>query len=79
MLINLFFFFILEKYIYVGRLLKPGEQPTNYSDEDDETTTTTAATADKPKEEWPNYFEMGTYEENNINLNNHHLCDLFGF
>lgn len=25
-----------EKYIYVGRLLKPGEQPTNYSDEDDD-------------------------------------------
>ncbi|CRL02334.1 CLUMA_CG015098, isoform A [Clunio marinus] len=27
-----------EKYDLVGRLLKPGEQPTNYSDEDDEPT-----------------------------------------
>ncbi|KAL1505445.1 hypothetical protein ABEB36_005013 [Hypothenemus hampei] len=25
-----------EKYEYVGRLLKPGEQPNNYSDEEDE-------------------------------------------
>ncbi|XP_030768161.1 membrane-associated progesterone receptor component 1-like [Sitophilus oryzae] len=28
-----------EKYDIVGRLLKPGEQPTNYSDEEDETNT----------------------------------------
>ena len=27
---------LLEKYELVGRLLKVGEQPTNYSDEDDE-------------------------------------------
>lgn len=27
---------ILEKYDYVGKLLKPGEAPTNYSDEEDE-------------------------------------------
>ncbi|XP_055910171.1 membrane-associated progesterone receptor component 1-like [Eupeodes corollae] len=27
-----------EKYIYVGRLLKKGEQPTNYSDEDEDAT-----------------------------------------
>lgn len=26
----------LEKYDLVGKLLKPGEQPTNYSDEEDE-------------------------------------------
>lgn len=26
-----------EKYILVGRLLKPGEQPTSYSDEDEDT------------------------------------------
>ncbi|NEU33395.1 hypothetical protein GN156_22155, partial [bacterium LRH843] len=25
-----------EKYIYVGKLLKPGEVPTNYSDEEEE-------------------------------------------
>nr|QKO20385.1 cytochrome b5-like protein [Lymnaea stagnalis] len=30
-----------EKYVYVGKLLKPGEQPTDYSDtEDDEKTET---------------------------------------
>ncbi|ERL94417.1 membrane-associated progesterone receptor component 1 [Dendroctonus ponderosae] len=28
-----------EKYDYVGRLLKPGEQPNNYSDEEDESNT----------------------------------------
>jgi len=27
-----------EKYEYVGRLLRPGEQPNSYSDEEDETT-----------------------------------------
>ena len=27
---------IAEKYEYVGRLLKPGEEPTNYSDEEEE-------------------------------------------
>lgn len=32
------FFFYSEKYEYVGRLLRPGEQPTSYSDEEDETT-----------------------------------------
>lgn len=39
-----------EKYVLVGRLLKPGEQPTSYSDEDEDTpnessTPTTAAGA----------------------------------
>lgn len=39
-----------EKYVLVGRLLKPGEQPTSYSDEDEDTpnessTPTTAATS----------------------------------
>jgi len=31
-----FFFLITERYDYVGKLLKPGEAPTNYSDEEDE-------------------------------------------
>lgn len=46
-----------EKYILVGRLLKPGEQPTNYSDEDEDTPTestptgeTKAATSQKDNE-----------------------------
>lgn len=30
------FYVFLEKYEYVGRLLKPGEQHTNYSDEEGE-------------------------------------------
>jgi membrane-associated progesterone receptor component len=29
-------FVFTEKYDYVGRLLKPGEEPTNYSDEEEE-------------------------------------------
>ncbi|XP_072386500.1 membrane-associated progesterone receptor component 1 [Diabrotica undecimpunctata] len=36
-----------EKYDFVGRLLKPGEQPTNYSDEEDES----AAGGDKADKE----------------------------
>lgn len=36
-----------EKYEFVGRLLRPGEEPTNYSDEEDESNAVEA----KPKEE----------------------------
>lgn len=39
-------FIVIEKYDYVGRLLKPGEQPTNYSDEEDE-----PASGDKSKDD----------------------------
>lgn len=28
--------FFLERYDYVGKLLKPGEAPTNYSDEEED-------------------------------------------
>lgn len=28
--------YFVEKYDLVGKLLKPGEQPTSYSDEEDE-------------------------------------------
>lgn len=28
-----------EKYSVVGKLLRPGDQPTNYSDEDDDVST----------------------------------------
>lgn len=31
-----FIYFVSEKYDFIGRLLKPGEQPTNYSDEEDD-------------------------------------------
>ncbi|GFR67695.1 membrane-associated progesterone receptor component 1-like [Elysia marginata] len=35
-----------EKYIYVGKLLKPGEQPTEYSDTEDEEKTDTEKKAE---------------------------------
>lgn len=38
-----------EKYDLVGRLLKPGEQPTNYSDEDEDAAT--EKPNEKPKDE----------------------------
>lgn len=31
----IFNFAFAEKYHYVGRLLKPGEEPTDYSDEEE--------------------------------------------
>lgn len=34
----------------MGRLLRPGEQPTSYSDEEDESN---ASSSEKPKEEEP--------------------------
>lgn len=41
-----------EKYDLVGRLLKPGEQPTNYSDEEEESPAVVpAGTGDKPKDD----------------------------
>lgn len=44
-------FFFLEKYDYVGRLLKPGELPTNYSDEEEEGSQQEAE--GKSKYDWP--------------------------
>lgn len=38
-----------EKYILVGRLLKPGEQPTNYSDEDEDTSNEIGSSAIKKR------------------------------
>lgn len=40
-----------EKYILVGRLLKPGEQPTNYSDEDEDTPNESTPTGDSGSKE----------------------------
>lgn len=39
-----------EKYDYVGRLLRPGEEPTNYSEEEEEGSQ--QEPAEKPKDEW---------------------------
>jgi membrane-associated progesterone receptor component len=44
-----FMFVFAEKYDYVGRLLKPGEEPTNYSDEEEEGSQ--QESAEKPKDE----------------------------
>ena len=38
---------IVEKYDLVGRLLKPGEEPTDYSDTEEEHNA-----SDRPKEDW---------------------------
>jgi len=35
---------IVEKYDHVGRLLKPGEEPTDYTDTEEE-----HSTSDRPK------------------------------
>jgi membrane-associated progesterone receptor component len=35
-MVFLCFVVFADKYDYVGRLLKPGEEPTNYSDEEEE-------------------------------------------
>lgn len=43
-----YYLIFTEKYDLVGRLLKPGEQPTNYSDEEDEAP---AAGGDKAKDD----------------------------
>ncbi|XP_049862260.1 membrane-associated progesterone receptor component 1-like [Schistocerca gregaria] len=40
-----------EKYEYVGRLLRPGEQPTNYEEEEEEDVPNDAQTDTKPKDE----------------------------
>lgn len=45
---------LTEKYSVVGKLLRPGEQPTNYSDEDDDVSTERPQTEEseqKPGEE----------------------------
>ncbi|XP_014664348.1 PREDICTED: membrane-associated progesterone receptor component 1-like [Priapulus caudatus] len=39
----------MEKYDYIGKLLRPGEAPSEYSEDDEEPTT--AAPATKPKDE----------------------------
>lgn len=45
-----FVFMSTEKYELVGRLLKPGESPANYSEEEEDNV--------KSKEEWPpRYYE----------------------
>uniref|UniRef100_A0A0A9YFT6 Membrane-associated progesterone receptor component 2 n=1 Tax=Lygus hesperus TaxID=30085 RepID=A0A0A9YFT6_LYGHE len=40
-----------ERYDYVGKLLKPGQEPTNYSDEEEDESSTQDAPSEKPKEE----------------------------
>lgn len=40
-----------ERYDYVGKLLRPGEVPTNYSDEEEEGSQQESET--KTKDDWP--------------------------
>lgn len=50
----------LEKYEYVGRLLRPGEEPNSYSDEEDESSESTAAKANKSEENIKNLNSSST-------------------
>lgn len=43
-------FNISEKYDLVGKLLKPGEEPTNYSDEEPEETDNSTSPDDKKEQ-----------------------------
>lgn len=49
--INFSFFYFPEKYDLVGRLLKPGEEPINYSDEEQEDTDTSTPSPTEDKKE----------------------------
>lgn len=42
--------FFSDRYDYIGKLLKPGQEATSYSDEEEETTNQETVT-EKPKEE----------------------------
>lgn len=55
-----FYFTKLEKYEYVGRLLRPGEEPNSYSDEEDESSETPAAKANKTDENIKNLNSSST-------------------
>lgn len=75
-------FYFSEKYEYVGRLLRPGEEPTSYSDEEEESpnesnnsnksdiTNANATTAEKSKDEWPEYSENSVLTERKNPLKN---------
>ena len=46
-----YFLSVVEKYDYVGRLLKPGEQPREYSDDEEQTDENTNKTDEDKKNE----------------------------
>lgn len=50
----------VEKYEYVGRLLRPGEEPNSYSDEEEESSETPAAKANKTDEDIKNLNSSST-------------------
>lgn len=59
-LCHLSIFFLTEKYDLVGKLLKPGEEPTHYSDEEedlpnDASSKSVTNNTEKSKDEWRNY------------------------
>lgn len=49
-ILSVWFLGFPEKYELVGRLLKPGEEPTNYSDEEQDDTDNSTATTDKKED-----------------------------
>lgn len=64
---------VSEKYELVGRLLKPGDEPTSYSDEEEDTQNESNAsnktTDEKPKEEWPKTLQQyAFYARENKNI-----------
>jgi len=62
-------FWIAEKYDIVGRLLKPGEEPSNYSeDEDGDQDQRTDEEREKNKDDWSNYLKTTTNQTNKNNL-----------
>lgn len=65
-MVYIFSLFFLEKYDLVGRLLKNGEEPTSYSDEEDDNQNESNASSkstndgEKPKEEWPKTLQISS-------------------
>lgn len=62
----IFFYFLskkkkkLEKYEYVGRLLRPGEEPNSYSDEEEESSESAATKAHKSEDNIKNLNSSAT-------------------
>lgn len=50
----------LEKYEYVGRLLRPGEEPNSYSDEEEESSESAATKAHKSEDNIKNLNSSAT-------------------
>ena len=60
---NIKLYYFTEKYEFVGKLLKPGEEPNNYSDEEDEKEKEKVAieSPEDKKKEWNFVFDSHSY------------------